>query len=678
MKIKSNSMKRGYWLTFDAKDLVSKLEGVDDTYRNAGSNPLVEMWRRNTYAYYSTIFSSESWMTALQFTGEQGELVKMNIPQARSLIRDAVTLTTKQKLAFQALAQAEGSQVNENMRIANALAAEILEKQTLDLKNELMVEHGFVLGTGFMGAKWRSDRGKPRAVEVIDVDDEGNERKNVIYDGDVEISVPLVFDILYDWTIQQWDDVPWVKERVKRNRWDLIEQHPELEEEIIKLPSCLAEDKSRSYFGLSDLEDMVYVHEIYVRPSPALPRGRMLFYANPKTIFFDDENIYGTLPIEQYKPEPLMAINAGYPLLSSLLPSQEMYDHEFSAIATNHAAFAVQNVAVPRGANIDVQQLLGMNFVDYTPQPIDGGGKPTPLELTKTSAEVFKLPEMLLQNMQAMSRISAAVRGDLPASTSGVAIATLTTNALEFFSGYAKADQDVLKKTMLGAINAVRKFSRVEKIVTIVGKNNQRFSKPYDGKMLEPITGFEMQMVNPMLQTMAGRIDIAEKMVTSGLVKNVQGYVSIIDGQPLSQLYKPELSENDLIESENEMMSEGQEVPVLSADNHALHIFMHKVLLNNPRVRMSGKLTAIVNDHMLKHLELQQSTSPLFMAMANTGMVPQQPMGAPTGPMEQPGQAEQQNEQGAPVGAESELMGEEMPMAEAEPAQPAQDLLERT
>lgn len=672
MKDNGPGNKRGYWLALDGKDLVSKLEGIDQGCRYTSGNPLATMWARNAYAYFSTIFTSDSWLTALQFSGEQGELVRMNIPQARSLIRDAVTLTTKQKLTFQALATVQGSQVNENMRIANALASEIVEKQTLDIKNELMVEHGFVLGTGFMAAKWRSDKGEPRAVEVISTDDDGEENKNVIYDGDIEISVPLVFDLLYDWTITEWSDVPWVKERVKRNRWDLIEQHPELEKEIIKLPSTMSDIGTRGYFGLNSLDDTVYVHELYVRPSPALPRGRMVFYANPQTIFYDDENIYGTLPIEQYKPEPIMGLNAGYPLLSSLLPSQEMYDHEFSAIASNHAAFAVQNVAVPRGSDINVQQLLGMNFVDYTPQPIDGGGKPTALELTKTSPEVFKLPEMLLQNMQGLSRISSAVRGDLPASTSGVAIATLTTNALEFFSGYAKSDQAVLRKTMMHAINAMQKFAKIERMVTIVGKNNQRFSKKFTGDDLKPITGFEMQMVNPMLQTMAGRIDIAEKMVTSGLVKNVQGYVSILDGQPLTALYKPELSENDLIESENEMMNEGQEVPVLSADNHALHIFMHKVLLNDPRVRMSGELTGIVNEHMLKHLELQQSTSPLFMAMANTGMIPQAPPGAPQG--EPPGAP--QGEQAPDLNTET--MGEQMPLPEAEPAQPADDLLERT
>lgn len=679
--MKLNGNPRQYWLTFEGEDLVRKLEGVDLSYRQANGNPLVDMWFRNAYSYYSTIFESQSWMTALQFTGEQGELVKMSVPQARSLVRDAVTLVTKQKLAFQALAKIDDTEVTENMRIANALASDVVTTQTVDLKNELMVEHGFVLGTGFMGAKWRSDRGKPRAVEVISVDEEtGEEKKNVIYDGEIEISVPLIFDMLYDWTIPNWDDLPWAKERVKRNRWDLIEQHPELEEEILKLPSCMYDDRARNWFGMNDLDDMVYVHELYARPSPALPRGRMVFYANAQTIFYDDENLYGTIPIEQYKPEPLMALNAGYPLLSNLLPSQEMYDHEFSAIATNHSAFAVQNIACPRGSDISTQQLLGMNFVDYTPQPIEGGGKPTPLEMVKTSPEVFKFSEMLLSNMQGMSRISSAVRGDLPASTSGVAIATMTTNALEFFSGYAKADQDVLKKVMMHAISATREFAKVEKLVTIVGKNNQRFSKPYTGDILKPITGFEMQLINPMMQTMAGRIDIAEKMVTSGLVKNVQGYVAILDGEPLTSLYKPELSEDDLISSENEMMGEGQAVPSLSVDNHALHIFMHKVLLNDPRVRMSGKLQAIVQEHILEHLTLQQTTSPLLMAMANTGKVPEMAPGAPMGPgggQMPPGGAAQGPEQGGEMPA-AETMQESMPLAEAEPAQPAEDLLGRS
>lgn len=675
--MRTSRNRREYWMTMDAKDLASRLLGVDQSYRGRNGNPLFDMWVRNSYAYYSTVFDAQSWTTALSFTGEQGELVKMSLPQARSLVRDAVTLVTKQKLAFQALGKIDDTEVTEEMRIANALASQIVEEQSLDVQNELMVEHGFVLGTGFLKAVWRSDKGRPRAVEVLSVDEaSGEERRQVVYDGDLEITVPLIFDLLYDFTVQRWEDLFWVKERVKRNRWDLVEQHPELEEEILRLPACSDEDRAKTWFGLDDLDDMVYVHELYHKPSPALPRGRMMIFASDRCVFFDDENPYGTIPIEQFKPEPLMGLGAGYPLLSSLLPAQEMYDHEYSAIATNHAAFAVQNIAVPRGADISTQQLLGMNFVDYTPQPIEGGGRPVPLELAKTSGEVFKFSEMLLQNMQGMARINAAVRGDLPAGTSGVAIATQTTNALEFFSGYAKSNQTVLKKVMMHAVNAYRRFATVERQVTIVGKNNQRFLKAYTGDILEPITGFEMQLVNPMMQTMAGRLDIAEKMVSSGLVKDVQGYVAVLDGQPLSRLYESELSEEDLIASENEMMAEGRKVQALSIDDHAKHIMKHKVQLNDPRIRESGEATALFMEHILEHLRLQTETDPLLMAMANTGRIPEMPPGGMGGVNPPPDSPPEGG--GGPEGSTGDLAGKDLPLPEAEPAAPAQDLLGRT
>lgn len=666
--MKTTGNAKTYWLTFDAADLVRKIQGVDFTYRARNGNPLLNMWLRNSYAYYSTIFEAQSWMTALQFTGEQGELVKMSVPQSRTLVRDAVTLVTKQKLAFQALAKVEDTEVTEQMRVANALAAQVVIDQRMDLLNELMVEHGFVLGTGFMKAIWRSDKGRPRAVEVLSQDEEtGEEDLSVVYDGDLEVSVPLIFDLLYDFTIPRWDDLDWVKERVKRNRWSLIEQHPELEEEILKLPSCSTDDKARNWFGLDDLDDMVYVHELYAKPTPALPRGRMVVFANERAVFFDEENPYGCIPIEQYKPEPLMALNAGYPLLSNLLPAQEMYDHDLSAIATNHSATAVQNIACPRGSNVSVQQILGMNWVDYTADSnLPNGGVPTALELTKTAAEVFKFPEMLLANMQGMSRINAAVRGDLPSSTSGVAIATLTTNALEFFSGYAKADQDVLKKTMMNAVSGFRRFAKVERQVSIVGKNNQRYLKPFTGGMLEPITGFEMQMVNPMMQTMAGRLDIAEKAIANGLVTDIKSWAMILDGQPLSNLYEDDLSEEDLISAENEMMLDGEEPPILSIDTHPMHIYKHRKLLNDPRIRADSARAQVVLAHILKHDELAKNTDPMLQGMAATGKMPEGAMMAPptAGPEGAP-----------PPGMEA---GGPMPLAEGEPAPVAEDLLNRS
>ena len=667
-------------MTFEAPELASKLITYHDRTVGDQVNPVQMMWFRNRYAYYSTVLDQQSWLTSLNFAGEQGELVKMAIPQARSLIRQLLTLITKQKLAFNAIAQVQDTDVTQEVRIANAICEQTIKDEDADIKQERFVEDGLVVGTGFIGALWRTDRGKPRAVQTM----EGG-KSGVIYEGAIELVVPDIADMLFDYSIQNWHDNDWVECRFKRSRWSLIAQHPELEQEILALPGVAVSDRGRSDFGI-ETQDLVYVYEMYHRPTPALPRGRMMIYSDSKTVYADEENRYGCIPFEQFKPEPITGLGYGYPMLSNLLPCQEMLDHDLSAIATNHSALGVQNVSVPRGADINVQEILGMNFMSYTPLNVPGGGKPEALQLVNSSSELFKLPEVLLSHMQQMSNINAAVRGELPGGTSGVAIATLTTNALEFLSAYSKASNNVMERIMMHSINGYRRFATTERLVRVTGKNYQAFMKPFTGSMLEPITAIKIQSVNPLLMTMAGRIEIADKSIDKGLVKNMQEYASILDGEPLSRLFETELSQNDLIQSENEMMSEGNTVLALASDDHPLHIFKHKTLLNDPRIRANGAQAKIVMDHMLEHDRLAKETDPFFQAMANTGRMPeggppqqQQPMGMEEGQPAPSGQ-----DQPVPAGPQGPApedgggLSDQMQIPTAETAAPAEDLLGRT
>ncbi len=647
------SSSNEYWMTYDAKDLADKLCAQHDVFMQDSYNPVYSMWVRNSYAYYSTILDVQGWLTSLNFTGEQGELVKMSVPQARILIRQMVTLLTKQKLAFNAIARVQDSDVANEMRIANALSANIVQAQDLDLKAESLVERCAVLGTSFIKATWRTDRGTPKVVEKREGKSDG-----VLYDGDLEISLPSVFDMVFDFTLDRWEDQLWVDCRVKRNRWDLIQQHPDLEKEILALPSC-NEYNTQGLVQTPYERDMVYVYEMYHKPTPSLPQGRMLVYSNGLTVYYDDVNHYGNIPIEQFKPEPVEGIAYGYSALSNLLPSQEMLDNSYSCQATNQSALGVLGVMRPAGANINVQSLYGMNFFDYPSNPnLPNGGAPEVLNLYKPSPELLKFPEILLKNMQQMSFINDAVRGDLPASTSGVAVATLTTNALEFLSSYSKCLKITLEKTMMNSINAYRRFAKVERLVTMTGKNFQQFQRPFTGDMLEPIHQIELQEINPMLQTLSGRIEIAENAMKQGMIKDMQAYVSILDGQPLSRLFETELSENDLIQSENERLMQGEIVKAISVDNHALHIMKHKVLLNDPQVRLNGDLVAETEKHIEEHLNLQKMTDPLLMAMANSGVVPQMAPAPAGGPPPAPA-------------------GNSAPLPADGPADPAKDLLGR-
>jgi hypothetical protein len=625
------------------------------------THPIIQAWVRNQVAYYSAVLEPSAWDTSLSYMGDQGELVKMVVPLARSFVRQLVSIITKQKLNFAALAQ----RGNENdivkvTKLANALAAQIVNSEDVDEKFEFVAEQTFVVGAGFMMATWRTDKGRPFAV-----DDSGR----LIFDGEADIQTPTVWDVLYDYSVQKWEDLDWVQVRTVKNRYSLIAQFPDMAQQIAALPSIRDwRGAFRADYRYLTKDDLVYTYEVYHKPTPALPQGRMVFYSDDRTVYFDGENAYKCIPVEIAKPEVVSGTGFGYPLISNILPAQEIIDTLWSSIATNQSTFATQNVAVPRGANVSVQDILGMNFFSFTPMPgVQGGGMPVALNLTQTPAEVFKSLDLLSGVMRELTNINSALRGDPPAQvSSGTAIATLTSTAIEAINSSAKATRKCVRKTMMHAINAYRQFAKVPHLVTMAGRNNETFDRKFIGTDLDPIQQIELTETNPLMQTLSGRLEIADKLLQNGMVKDVKAYFAVLEGSPPKEMWEVEGTEEDLVRRENEALLAGEPVMVMNVDDHPYHIMMHKTLLADPKIRFDGEKVKPILDHMLAHYEESKHIDPMFAAMAQTGKMPEG--GAPPPPSNNP---QDLPELPPPPGEALDEMA-------ANPAQPASDLLGRS
>ncbi len=612
-----------YWLHEEGKDVANYLLGYHEKWNLWDNSPFKQAWLRNFLAYYSPVINTTSWDTSLVFEGVQGELTRMYTPKARTLIRQLVTLITKQRLAFQAMAQVSGTTVIDEVKLANSLCDQIIQNQRLDLKADQLVEGALVCGNWFMKTVWRTDLGDPYTRD---------EHGTIIYSGGVDISTLSVFDVFYDITYPHWDQIPWVECRTMKNRWDLIAQHPEMEEDILALASVSEARGPNSWFERTLIdEDSVFVYEFFARPCPALPKGRMVMYADEKTIFFDGENEYNCLPVEPMTPESVMCSGLGYPVFSNIIAAQEMYDNSLSAVATNQSQFAVQSVSIPRGANINVQELNGMRFVSFTPQNVPGGGKPEAMQLTQSSPETFKFIEVLSDIMGEISGINGALRGTPPPGvTSGTAIATLSANSIEFTQGISKSFQNCLEKTMMHAINCYKEFAKLPQMIEMKGQNSQVSYQEFEGKHVQNISGIKIISANPLMQTISGRVEIAEKIMA--MPKELwPKYVAILEGRPLSDLYKSALSSEDLVEMEDEQLMKGVDVPALATDDHAAHIQSHAGLMNDPNIRMKSQTLNTILNHIEQHKQLAQNTDPFLLAVIQTGKIPAAP--PPSAPM---------------------------------------------
>lgn len=488
----------------------------------------------------------------------------------------------------------------------------------------------------------------------------------------MSITTHSIFDVFYDITLP-WDRQSWVMVRSIENRHNLIAQHPELEKDILNLPSIYDTRGPHAWFEKQRIDDdLVFIYELICRQSPSLPLGRMVIFGSQDCVFYDDRSLVDGIPVEAVMPEKVLDLSTGYPQFSNLAASQEMFDNSLSAIATNQSQFAVQAITAPRGSAATVTELNGMRLVHFTPQNVPGGGKPEPLQLTKSAPETFKFAEMLDSHMIDMSYINHALRGNPPPGvTSGVAIATLSANAMEFIDGVALSYVTAMERTMEHAVNAYKKNAKIAQTVTMKGQNNQVTNRQFTGESLECISGVRIQISNPLMRTIAGRLEIAEKLLEMPKEMWPQ-YVSILEGRPLMDIYKGELSQQDLIMGENEMLSQGQPVPALATDDHPKHMKEHAGLLNDPTIRLNGQFIQGILDHIMEHYQLAMTSDPMLMAMIHTGEMPQAALMAPP-----PGQ-EQTGGQGDKVKPKADQPSEVLGMDNGKTANPAKDMLDRS
>jgi hypothetical protein len=622
---RANRSNDTYWLHMDSKGAIDYLSDVHSRWTLWNNSPVRMAWVRNFVAYYSALIQPPGWDTSMIYAGYQGELLKLFSPKARSLVRQLITLLTKRRLAFQAQAQSSGMDVLNDVKLANAVMDQIIEIEDLNKKQEDLIELAIVFGSSYSRTCFRTDMGEPSLVD----------RGRIIRTGQPTIDVFGPLDVFFDVDVCSWDRMSWVEVRSIKNRWELIADHPDLEKEILSLPSWYDERGPNYWFDQQNVNnpDLVAIYEMYAKPSSALPEnpkkkdpgGRMMMYGSDTCVLYDGPNIYGCIPVQQVLPERIQNTSLGYPKLTDLLGLQEVFDNTISAIATNLSAFGVQSITVPRGSDINVTALSGMNLVSFTPmEGVEGGGRPKALQLTSSPSEAFKMLDIAKQEMSDYSGIHPIMQGDAKNVSSGAMAATLSANAIEYMDSLSKCLNIALEKTMMDAVRCVGKFGKLPRKVTMTGKSNQVYEKEFVGEDLQKISAVKILVSNPMLQTTAGRLEIAQQIM-SVPPEFLPSWLGILEGKPLESITKGALNQSDLVYMENEKLLSGMQTPSLITDDHAYHIQKHAELLNDPEMRMESDKLQVIMDHILGHQELMRQQDPELAQIIKTGMLPPQP-----------------------------------------------------
>jgi hypothetical protein len=635
----STELKDKYFAALEPEKCASILLAKSQSFynflrANAYLDKLRDMWR----AYHGAYGDYVGFGHQVTFAGEQGELTMLPVNHFRNLAQHMYNMITQNRPVMEARAINNDYKSLAQTYLANGVLDYYMREKGLENALKKAVELAIVLGSGFIKMEWNATAG-----EAFDFDEETQQYN---YEGELEFSTLTPFDVVVDGTKENWDH-DWMLIRNFQNRFNLMAKYPELADKIKGLPSKTDSSIYRMAVFSNDETDDIAVYEFYHKRTEAVPEGRYLLFLDDNIVLLDTKMPYRQIPIFRVVPGEILGTPYGYSPMFDIYPIQEALNSLYSTILTNQNAFGVQNIFVPRGADIALSTLDGALNI------IEANAKPEPLNLTETPSEVFKFLDVLNQAAETISGVNSVARGNPEANLkSGTALALVQSMALQFISGLQQSYVKLIEEVGTATINILKDYANAPKVIAIAGKNKRSYLKEFTGDQISDINRVVVDVGNPLSRTVAGRVQMAEQLLQMKLLTNPQQYFEVMETGRLDIAYQGEMSQLMLIQQENEKLLAGEPVQAVMFDKHSTHIQEHGSILADPDLRKDPTLTKNVLTHIQEHIDLLRTTDPAILQMiGEQSLNPQDPGKQEAAPSQvPPPQPPQQPQGGGPGG----------------------------
>jgi hypothetical protein len=583
------------------KELMGKIESYNEHLATSG---IITELRKS----YSTYYGDSS----IHDAGVQGELKAMRVNNYSNLIKHILNMVTVNRPAWEPRAANSDFKSQSQTTLAQGLLDYYMREKRLERYLKQSTENALFLREGWISCTWDVSSGEIYGVTDTQIP---------IYEGDVKYQVHLLTDIIRDFTLDN-DDLDWVIVRDYKNKFDLIQKHPEHKSKIESISINPGEElqyKIKTELHRED-SDKIPIYTFYHRKSESLPNGRMIEFLGSDCILFEGALPYRKIPVYRIAAAQKVASPFGHSPAFDLLPLQEALDTSFSTILTNQSAFGVQNIMAPKGSGLSVTQISGgMNLIEYDKL----SGPPQSLNLTQTPPEIFNFIGILNQYCESISGVNAVARGNASPSLSGAAMALLQSTSLQFSSGLQQSYTALLEDIGTATIHLLTDFATVPRVAHLSGKQNKTLIKQFKGSDLEKISRVTVDSANALTKSTAGRVEIANQLLQAGLVKRPEQYIMVLQTGQLEPMLESETSQLLRIKEENELLAEGHTPNALISDPHEAEIREHLSVLDSPSVRENPEVVQAVLAHVQAHIDLAKSMPPELMQILGRTPLPQ-------------------------------------------------------
>lgn len=619
-----------YWAASDINEIAGHILERKDNYLKFLENSTIMSELRDSFSlFYGNTAIDEM---------DNGKTI-MTSNHYASLIRALHTMVTQQRPAFEARAVNSDYKTQSSVILANGIIDYYMREKKLEdsLKEACLL--ALYLREGWISVNWDVNAGEIYSVNP--------ENQNPVTTGDVKFETHSILDVIRPTQgSQNWHII-----RRFENKFDLAAKFPEVADDILS-HSIPIQDRRRwtlSYIAETELEfDDVETLTLYHAKTPAMPAGRIVQIVGD-TVLFDGPLPYIKPYIFKISAAEAFQTSFGHSPGMDLIPLQDALDTCFSIALSNINSFGIGSLVSEKGS-LQVNQLReGLMHLEHT----KGSQPPQVLNLLQIPNEIFNFAEMLVRNAETISSVNSVARGNVPHQMSGTAMALVAQQAITFSSGLQQSYNSLIESVGTALVQLLQTYAQVPMVAQISGKTKKSYLKNFKSDDLSGISKVVVDSANAFTKTTAGKVEVANNLLNSGLIKTPEQYLQVVSTGTLEPLVEHDQSELMLIRQENEMLSEGQPVQALITDNHSLHVMEHSTVLADPLVRQDPNILQPVLDHINMHIMLDSQRPPQLSLMLK-----QQPAQPPMAPPP-----------GAPLGQESppqDMFSAQVP----EPAQP--------
>jgi len=653
LQARREEIQEDYWANKTGSELANLLYDKVEKFQTAiVSLPQFRRWLRGHTYYFGVSTSENPWdATDTASAGQDGELVSTRDGTICNIGHHIWNLATAEKLTFKTKPVNGDFASQATNQIADPVLEHYMDARGGSNAVDEAVNQMVPYGDSYVAVEWDQTKGRAWKKDP----DTGS----TVNEGDVVYKVIPPMRMVVD----LWSEKPEVLWRI------YAEQHSkrDIAVQYIGNPDydtiCTMQDSgflhmNQNFFRTFTAanianSDLITVYTFYHERTPACPDGRFAKFLQNGILLESGPLPYDEVQIYRVSAEDVPGTTIGASPLHTVLGLAPLIDDAISSVVTSMEMASVPNIVAPEGSTMDKSMVEGANFITVPASNSQSSFTPTIAKFDHLNPGTVEVIKMLVHQAETNSGVGAVIRGNPQESLkSGNSLALMSAQSVQYATPTIRARAEVGKKVAMATIRTLRRYAKSPRVLSIVGKDGEPYSKEWSAENLTSVDdNVDVEEIGPVAKTIAGRQNIADTLFNrpgSAPLITIPQYFEVLETGRLKQVTKGPVSDELVIQHENEMLRMGVAPAVFPLEDHSEHIKGHVADFLNIKTMLDPGIQAhmdVVNsymDHIKAHVGNWRSLDPdLLLAMGRQplpdgappmGMQPQGPPGPPGPP----------------------------------------------